>query len=795
MLRFGSKAETLDSLKNLVTQSRVLDSFYFPASDWEGRKEGITEAVTGKFSSTQVIVRSSCHSEDQANNSNAGMYKSVTDVDLSDRREFEEAVENVISSYEGDPRDQVLIQPMIKSVRISGVVMTRGFEDGSPYYVINYDDESGKTDRITGGIGVNKTVFIYRDFHESHIKSWRMKRIIQMARELESLAGDLPLDIEFGMLRSGEIYVFQVRRMSMWGNWRADIMAEAAERLPHIEQYVLELSQPKSGVSGDRTILGTMPDWNPAEIIGTTPNALAASLYRSIITKDIWSEARSRMGYQNSGAEELMVLICGRPYIDVRASFNSFLPEGLDEDLSTKLVNAWLSKLEGQPELHDKVEFEVAQTCFDFAFKEVFEERYGNLFSWESYDKYETLIRTITINALDIRPEGSLGQALGAVSKLESLQASRPLPHGGDLSGQDAVRIARRLIDECRLLGTLPFAVIARHAFIAEALLRSAVRKGAISRARAGAFKRSIRTVSSKFAEEFREICLGRKSQEEFLERYGHLRPGTYDVKSLRYVDRDDMFASFLVPGEIHHADGFVLEEKERSAISALMKENRLEPVTVDGLLEYIRKSVWGREHAKFCFTRNLSDALEWLVLWGESIGLGREELANLEIDEIFDTLAKPLMKDAKHHFLEIAEARKKEHAIACIIRLGFLIRNVADLYVVPVHRNMPNFVGEKHIHGPVVLIDAESTTEKPLYNHIVVLENADPGFDWIFSQGITGMITKYGGANSHMAIRCSEFGLPAAIGCGEQLFGRIVKAGSADLNCREKILKPVYEH
>ena len=30
---------------------------------------------------------------------------------------------------------------------------------------------------------------------------------------------------------------------------------------------------------------------------------------------------------------------------------------------------------------------------------------------------------------------------------------------------------------------------------------------------------------------------------------------------------------------------------------------------------------------------------------------------------------------------------------------------------------------------------------------------------------------------NSHMAIRCAEFGIPAAIGCGEQRFDSLLKA------------------
>ena len=48
--------------------------------------------------------------------------------------------------------------------------------------------------------------------------------------------------------------------------------------------------------------------------------------------------------------------------------------------------------------------------------------------------------------------------------------------------------------------------------------------------------------------------------------------------------------------------------------------------------------------------------------------------------------------------------------------------------------------------------------------------------FDWIFTFKIKGLITKFGGAASHMAIRCAEFQIPAAIGCGEIIFNELLK-------------------
>ena len=67
------------------------------------------------------------------------------------------------------------------------------------------------------------------------------------------------------------------------------------------------------------------------------------------------------------------------------------------------------------------------------------------------------------------------------------------------------------------------------------------------------------------------------------------------------------------------------------------------------------------------------------------------------------------------------------------------------------------------------------------------MIESADPGFDWIFSHDIAGLVTHFGGANSHMAIRCAEFGLPAAIGCGERLFTKLLKTSVIELNCAQR--------
>ena len=51
------------------------------------------------------------------------------------------------------------------------------------------------------------------------------------------------------------------------------------------------------------------------------------------------------------------------------------------------------------------------------------------------------------------------------------------------------------------------------------------------------------------------------------------------------------------------------------------------------------------------------------------------------------------------------------------------------------------------------------------------MLPNADPGWDWILNLPIKGMVTKYGGPNSHMAIRASEKNITSVFGVGDDLF------------------------
>jgi hypothetical protein len=191
------------------------------------------------------------------------------------------------------------------------------------------------------------------------------------------------------------------------------------------------------------------------------------------------------IGYRELSDVRLLVELCGRPYIDVRASFNSLLPRGIEETTGVVLVDACLDRLTRMPWLHDKVEFEVVPTCLEFDFDAAFSERYSRLLAGDALSEFRTRLRDVTRGSLGGISGGSLVDAASALRRLALRQSvlrdSRP----------PAIAAFPRLLDECETLGTLPFACIARHAFIGEALLRSAVRRGALTWDRASELRRT----------------------------------------------------------------------------------------------------------------------------------------------------------------------------------------------------------------------------------------------------------------------------------------------------------------
>lgn len=527
MLQLGTKAETLKNLYGKLQNAKVLNSYVFRTKEWKQDAKNIWNQIQHELPSEKWIVRSSALNEDTEASSQAGKFESVGDV--SGQESFFSAVNTVIASFDdGNPDNQILVQPMLKNVKVCGVAFTMDPSTMGNYYVINYDT-TGSTSAITSGTGMqNKLLYIFKGSNPKEELPEYIKQLYITLKELENLFQKTSLDVEFAVSDTDELYIFQVRPLCLSGE---PIKQEVQQKaLCRIEDKIKEEQGKKPFLCGKNVVYSVMTDWNPAEMIGIRPKQLAMSLYREIITDCIWAYQRDNYGYRNLRSFPLMVDFGGLPYIDVRVSFNSFVPAELEETISDKLVNYYMQRLAADPSKHDKVEFDIVFSCYTLDLPERIQVLREYDFSEEEIQAIIDALRNLTNQIID----HEIGLWRKDYRKIEILENRYDEIVESDMGILEKIYW---LLEDCKRYGTLPFAGLARAAFIAVQMLKSMVKCEILSEQDYQLFMNGINTVSSNLNEDYRQL-----SKQGFLQKYGHLRPGTYDITSKRYDESPETY-------------------------------------------------------------------------------------------------------------------------------------------------------------------------------------------------------------------------------------------------------------
>ena len=187
---FSTKAGTLESLAKTSVKTSLCQQLSFSLNDWQKTANKIVTEIVQFSNGRPLAIRSSATSEDGERESFAGTYLSHTNV-IPAAYSIENAIEAVFKSYNTTSKyDEVLVQPMVKNVAISGVVLTRDLDNGAPYIVINYDDFSGRTDTVTGG-SESKTILVRRA-KPNALNSPRFLKLLKLIHELENITNTDP---------------------------------------------------------------------------------------------------------------------------------------------------------------------------------------------------------------------------------------------------------------------------------------------------------------------------------------------------------------------------------------------------------------------------------------------------------------------------------------------------------------------------------------------------------------------------------------------------------------------------
>ena len=775
-MEFSSKANVLYFLKKTLKKSKIEKIFVFTVSEWEDDQKKIINNIITNFH-VKIIVRSSAIGEDSVNSSEAGSYQSILNVSSSSKNNIKNAINKIILSYQEkrnfNKNNQILIQNQTSNVIMSGVIFTKTEDIGAPYYVINYDDGEN-TDTVTKG-EINKVVKIFRSPSTKINKKFR--KIIESIKEIEGIFKRYSLDIEFALTKSNEVVIFQVRPITFIKNCNSISEKKIGKIIENNKEKYLKII--KSLKYNSKNIFSDMADWNPSEIIGNNPNLLDYTLYDYLLLKSEWREGRRVLGYQDTSPKPLMYKFGNKPYIDVIASFNSMIPSTINTKLRKKLLTYYLEKLERNHELHDKVEFEILFSCYDFTIEKRLEDLKKYNFSIKEIKEIKESILELTNNIfLDFTNISN-----NASKSIERLSKNR-IAVMKDLKKSDKkynyyLEAADKILKDCKKNGTLPFSIMARIAFIGTIILKSLLKLSHIDTSYYENLMLSLETPLSKLKNKYDLYSNNKISKKQFLEEFGHLRPGTYDITATRYDKKNNYFENVK----------FLKDIKKRHSKKEKIKINFLKyglKINGDDFEEFLKISLVQREELKFEFTRNLSDSLELIAEAGSQLGLKREEMACLDIKIILKDY-KNLSKDelVKKWKIMIKKEKQQKKNNGFLI-LPPIIKSKDDFENVQYYYSKPNFISSKKIIGEIVNIK-NNLQDLDIQNKIILLENADPGYDWLFTKNLKGLITKYGGVASHMAIRCSEVGIPAAIGCGEIIYEKLILASEIMLDCKNQ--------
>ncbi len=761
----GTKADILNDLQGIVKLARIPESFTITRKKWSN------ESARNSFikilpKDTQLIIRSSSKWEDTETSSNAGAYVSIPNVNLDT---IEEAVRNVFASYsEHLSEDQVLIQIMIKDLVRSGVAFSHEPTTGSPYKTINWQ-EGNDSSFVTSGQG-GKTWIQTANYRKNIKTPIELKKVIDLINELEQIYIYTPLDIEFAISKENSketLWLLQVRKLII--SRTIDSVENQINRIKIIEKNIEENINSHPFILGEKTIYGIMPDWNPAEIIGVRPRPLALSLYKELVTDRVWAEQRKKYGYRDLTGFPLMKTFLGLPYIDLRISFNSFIPENISTKLASKLIDFYIKELSLKPHLHDKIEFDIAFTCYHFDLEKRIEKLKKFGFSNSDLADLSDSLHKQTSKIININN----GIWLDDIKLIKQLEKRRKQIFESDLNDKEKLCC---LIEDIKKYGTLPFAGLARTAFIAVSLLKSLVEKNIFTENDYNCILRSIDTVSSNLSKDKAKL-----NKKEFLNKYGHLRPGTYDIMSPRYDEDPDLYFEWDKKNIFKNTEKINLSKSKLEQLDKELEKHNLE-FNSKQFLYFITEAIKQRELSKFIFSKNLSDVLKIINNLGSKYGLTSDDLSFSNID-IFMSFSSNAYNVSNLIQESIRKGRDlyKEASYICLPPLIF---NKNDPWGFSLPETSPNFITQNNITAPVRLLQKNS---EYIDNHIICIPFADPGYDWIFSYNISGLITCYGGINSHMSIRAGEMGLPAVIGCGETKFKKWSNAKILRIDCNNK--------
>ena len=719
-LSYGNKAKNLE----YVAKNTDIEIPYFKEIYLNDLNN--IENIVDSFSQ-KIMIRSNSSSEDKEYSSSAGKYLSIGPIERNDLETIKKSWEMVVGSYEEQDNQSVIFQNYIENAKSVSVLTSYKVGSDSAYRTFStyYGSE---TDAITSGkYSEINNFFMHRSFDILPKKYEKYNVYLKIITQLEDLFKNKQLDIEMVLDKNNSPQLLQVRPL-MGKKLNKESIFEEKDVIDRNLKNYKKLNKTTADRFGTNQIYSNMSDMNPAEMIGKKPDNIAFGLYKFMFTDTTWNIQRGEFGYRKYSGGKLMELFNNVAYINVNHSLNSFLTRNLQKESCEEIINYQLNKLKENPHLHDSIEFDISRSSYVFDTVEEFSKEYKNIISPSEIIKWHNdLIQIDTQNKSTLEKNKKI--ILSTFSKLDK---------SFEYSKKENIKLIRDTM-------ALPFTHHSRLGFVYFAQLNSLLEKEVISEDQKKLLLLSVNSISTKMKADAYEVKIGKKTLEGFLDVYGHIRAGNYNLLSSNLKNNLN-FTESLINNSQQPLEDNILPKDIYTNIEEYFTINEI-PLEASAWIDMFQEGISTRENSKFYYTKGIDGILNEV---GEK---------NTSDRELFDLL------DIEFNEENTSDMRLKN------VLMPDLITSNEDFYFYEEMSKNGNYIGQGTVIGDVLLIENEANRPNNLENKIVVIPAADPGWDWIFNYKIKSLVTKYGGPNSHMAIRCAEHNIPAILGVGENNF------------------------
>ena len=731
-LSYGNKAKNLE----YVAKNTDIEIPYFKEIYLNDLNN--IENIVDSFSQ-KIMIRSNSSSEDKEYSSSAGKYLSIGPIERNDLETIKKSWEMVVDSYEEQDNQSVIFQNYIENAKSVSVLTSYKVGSDSAYRTFStyYGSE---TDAITSGkYSEINNFFMHRSFDILPKKYEKYNVYLKIITQLEDLFKNKQLDIEMVLDKNNSPQLLQVRPL-MGKKLNKESIFEEKDIIDRNLKNYKKLNKTTADRFGTNQIYSNMSDMNPAEMIGKKPDNIAFGLYKFMFTDTTWNIQRGEFGYRKYSGGKLMELFNNVAYINVNHSLNSFLTRNLQKESCEEIINYQLNKLKENPHLHDSIEFDISRSSYVFDTVEEFSKEYKNIISPSEIIKWHNdLIQIDTQNKSTLEKNKKI--ILSTFSKLDK---------SFEYSKKENIKLIRDTM-------ALPFTHHSRLGFVYFAQLNSLLEKEVISEDQKKLLLLSVNSISTKMKADAYEVKIGKKTLEGFLDVYGHIRAGNYNLLSSNLKNNLN-FTESLINNSEQPLEDNILPKDIYTNIEEYFTINEI-PLEASAWIDMFQEGISTRENSKFYYTKGIDGILNEV---GEK---------NTSDRELFDLL------DIEFNEENTSDMRLKN------VLMPDLITSNEDFYFYEEMSKNGNYIGQGTVIGDVLLIDNEANRPNNLENKIVVIPAADPGWDWIFNYKIKSLVTKYGGPNSHMAIRCAEHNIPAILGVGENNFTVISNSKSLKID------------